>query len=38
MSKENFVEWSQKPWNPITGCDPLSMGCEKFYKQLDESV
>jgi protein gp37 len=31
MSKENVVEWSQKPWNPITGCDPLSMGCENCY-------
>ena len=31
MSKGNIVEWSEKPWNPITGCDPLSKGCENCY-------
>jgi protein gp37 len=31
MKKENIVEWNEKPWNPITGCDPISMGCQNCY-------
>ena len=31
MKKDNIVEWSEKPWNPITGCNPISMGCENCY-------
>ena len=31
MPKENIVEWSEKPWNPITGCNPIYMGCEYCY-------
>jgi protein gp37 len=31
MSKKNIVEWSEMPWNPITGCDPISTGCQNCY-------
>jgi protein gp37 len=31
MPNKNIVEWSEKPWNPITGCNPISMGCENCY-------
>jgi protein gp37 len=29
--KVNIVEWSEKPWNPITGCNPISPGCANCY-------
>jgi len=25
------IEWSQETWNPITGCSPVSEGCENCY-------
>ena len=31
MSKKDIIEWSELPWNPITGCDPISTGCQNCY-------
>jgi protein gp37 len=31
MANKNIVEWSEMPWNPITGCDPISPGCRNCY-------
>ena len=28
MSK---IEWTNRTWNPVTGCDPASRGCENCY-------
>jgi protein gp37 len=25
------IEWAEKVWNPITGCSPVSEGCENCY-------
>lgn len=25
------IEWAQETWNPITGCSPISEGCEHCY-------
>jgi protein gp37 len=25
------IEWAQKVWNPVTGCTPVSQGCEHCY-------
>jgi len=25
------IEWTQKTWNPVTGCTPCSRGCENCY-------
>jgi len=26
-----IVEWTEKSWNPITGCDKISSGCANCY-------
>ena len=25
------IEWAQKTWNPILGCDKISAGCKNCY-------
>lgn len=25
------IEWTDSSWNPITGCEPISAGCQKCY-------
>lgn len=25
------IEWADETWNPVTGCDPISEGCEHCY-------
>ena len=25
------IEWCEESWNPITGCSPVSEGCEHCY-------
>src|SRR5579871_4419220 len=25
------IEWTQETWNPVTGCDPVSPGCDHCY-------
>ncbi|NLK86654.1 MAG: phage Gp37/Gp68 family protein [Clostridiaceae bacterium] len=31
MSTNSKIEWTQTTWNPITGCTPISAGCEHCY-------
>lgn len=31
MSK---IEWTQKTWNPVTGCDKISQGCKYCYAEV----
>lgn len=28
---ETRIEWAEKVWNPITGCNPVSIGCDNCY-------
>lgn len=32
------IEWTEKTWNPITGCSKISDGCANCYAELVESV
>jgi len=27
------IEWTDKTWNPVTGCSPISTGCKNCYAQ-----
>ncbi|MCL2620052.1 MAG: phage Gp37/Gp68 family protein [Defluviitaleaceae bacterium] len=31
MSTKSRIEWTESTWNPITGCDKFSAGCENCY-------
>lgn len=31
MSDKTKIEWADTTWNPITGCEPISEGCENCY-------
>ncbi|QIS10620.1 DUF5131 family protein [Nocardia arthritidis] len=31
MSDRSAIEWTQATWNPVTGCDRVSTGCEHCY-------
>ena len=31
MKEMKIVEWTEKSWNPITGCDKISSGCANCY-------
>lgn len=31
MSTDTAIEWTDKTWNPVTGCDPVSEGCRNCY-------
>ncbi|MGD1001060.1 MAG: phage Gp37/Gp68 family protein [Candidatus Brocadiia bacterium] len=33
MSGKTKIEWTEAAWNPITGCSPVSEGCEHCYAQ-----
>lgn len=28
---ETSIEWTEKTWNPVTGCDRISAGCDNCY-------
>lgn len=28
---DSTIEWTQKTWNPTTGCDQVSAGCDHCY-------
>ncbi len=37
MKEMKIVEWTEKSWNPVTGCDKISSGCANCYaKELAE--
>ncbi len=31
MSRRSSIEWTETTWNPTTGCDRISAGCEHCY-------
>lgn len=31
MSTRSAIEWTQTTWNPTTGCDQVSLGCDNCY-------
>ena len=31
MAQKTKIEWTESTWNPVTGCDKLSAGCENCY-------
>ncbi len=31
MSERSSIEWTETTWNPTTGCDKISPGCEHCY-------
>ena len=31
MSGKTKIEWTESSWNPITGCSPVSAGCQHCY-------
>jgi protein gp37 len=33
MSQTTKIEWTDKVWNPVTGCDKVSQGCKFCYAE-----
>jgi len=33
MTSRSAIEWTEMTWNPVTGCDRVSPGCENCYAQ-----
>jgi len=33
MANRSSIEWTEATWNPSTGCDPLSPGCDNCYAE-----
>jgi protein gp37 len=31
MSTASKIEWTETTWNPVTGCDRISSGCDRCY-------
>ena len=31
MAINSSIEWTGATWNPVTGCTPISLGCENCY-------
>lgn len=31
MARKSSIEWTEMTWNPVTGCDRVSPGCENCY-------
>jgi protein gp37 len=31
MSTNSSIEWTETTWNPTTGCDRISPGCDNCY-------
>ncbi|MFR0763610.1 MAG: DUF5131 family protein, partial [Alistipes communis] len=27
------IEWTERTWNPVTGCTKISVGCEHCYAE-----
>lgn len=27
------IEWTDRTWNPVTGCDKVSLGCQNCYAE-----
>lgn len=33
MSQRSKIEWTESTWNPVTGCDRVSSGCDNCYAE-----
>ncbi|MFE2994114.1 DUF5131 family protein [Nocardia sp. NPDC059246] len=33
MVGKTTIEWTEETWNPVTGCDPVSPGCDNCYAE-----
>jgi len=33
MSETSKIEWTDSTWNPVTGCDKISRGCDNCYAE-----
>ena len=33
MAQQTNIEWTESTWNPITGCDRISNGCDHCYAE-----
>lgn len=33
MAERSRIEWTQATWNPVTGCDAVSPGCDNCYAE-----
>ena len=31
VSNRSAIEWTETTWNPTTGCDQVSLGCDNRY-------
>ena len=31
VSEQTLIEWADATWNPVTGCEPVSAGCDNCY-------
>jgi protein gp37 len=31
VSSSSAIEWTEATWNPVTGCDRISPGCDNCY-------
>ncbi len=34
MPQDSAIEWTDKSWNPVTGCDEVSPGCDHCYAKV----
>jgi protein gp37 len=33
MGDRSNIEWTEATWNPVTGCDRVSPGCDNCYAE-----
>ncbi len=33
MSSMTSIEWTDRTWNPVTGCEKVSQGCKNCYAE-----
>jgi protein gp37 len=35
MSAKTGIQWTDRTWNPVTGCSKVSPGCKNCYAERD---
>ena len=33
MAAKSSIEWTESTWNPVTGCNKVSLGCKNCYAE-----